>query len=144
MLRVRIITSILFTAVALFVLGKRLGCLNVGSVPEDCLEFIGCIQKFNLATQEIMFNLPFHKIYPTKSWKNLMDAQKRAYRISMRHIEEKLKEIKEQDQQPTAEDDEPSEKEDFLTYMIHKRKMSLEELTVNAGDLLAAGVDTVS
>ena len=121
-----------------------MGCLNLGSIPEDCQEFISHIQNFNLATQDLMFGLPFHKFYPTKPWKRLVEAQSGAYKISMRHIEEKLKEIEKQDQLLTAEDSEPSENEDFVTYMVHKRKMSLEELTVNAGDLLGAGVDTVS
>ena len=120
-----------------------MGCLNLGSIPEDCQEFIGHIREFNLATQDLMFGLPFHKFYPIKAWKRLVEAQSGGYKISMRHIEEKLKKVKEQDQQLTAEDGEPSENEDFVTYMVHKGKMSLVELTVNAGDLLAGGVDTV-
>ena len=121
-----------------------MGCLNLGSIPEDCQEFISHIQNFNRATDDLIFNFPFYKLYATKAWKRLVEARSGTYKISMRHIEEKLKEIEKQDQLLTAEDGEPSENEDFVTYMVHKRKMSLEELTVNAGDLLGAGVDTVS
>lgn len=132
------------TAVALFVLGKRLGSLNVGSVPDDCQEYIDHLQKFLLSTQDLLFNLPYYKIYPTKSWKLLMEAQNGLHRIGMGLIEEKLKEIKGQDQQLTSDDDEPSENEDFVTYMILKGKMTPEEVAINAADLLGAGVDTVS
>lgn len=133
-----------FTAVALLVLGKRMGCLRVGSIPEGCQQFINYIQNVITSTQDILFGLPFHKIHSTRSWKMLAEALTETYRISMMHIEEKLKEIKQLDQQLTAEDGGPSENEDFLTYMIQRGNMSLEEVTINAGDLLAAGVDTVS
>ena len=127
-------------AVSLFTLGKRLGCLDVGGAPKECQEFINHVQNFLLATQQILTSLPLYKIYPTRSWKMLSESQRSMYEISLRHIEEKLGNIKKHNSVNT----EPSDGEDFISYMFHKGQMSLEEVTANAADLLIAGVDTVS
>ena len=42
-----------------------------------------------------------------------------------------------------GEDDEPPVGVDFITFMMHAGNMNLEEITTNAVDLMAAGVDTV-
>ena len=130
-------------AIAYFVLGKRLGCLNIGNIPEVCQDFIDQIQDFLAATQDILFSLPLHKVYATKAWKKLYRAQKRTYEISMKHISDKMEEIKEKDEDLLTNDEVP-EKVDFLTYMIHRGELSIEEISINASDLIGGGVDTVS
>ena len=124
-------------AVSLFTLGKRLGCLDVGGAPKECQEFIN---HFLIATQQILTSIPLYKIYPTRSCKLLMESLRGMHEISMLHIEEKLGNIKEHD----SGDTEPSDGEDFISYMLHKGQMNLEEVTANATDLLSAGIDTVS
>ena len=130
-------------AIAYFVLGKRLGCLNTGNIPEVCQDFIDQIQDFLTATQDILFSLPLHKVYATKAWKKLYRAHKRTYEISFKHISDKMEEIKEKDEDLLTNDEVP-EKVDFLTYMIHHGELSIEEISINASDLLIAGIDTVS
>ena len=61
----------------------------------------------------------------------------------MKHISDKMEEIKEKDDNLLTNDEVP-EKVDFLTYMIHRDELSIEEISINAADLLLAGVDTVS
>ena len=138
------LTIIFFSiAISYFVLGKRLGCLNIGNIPEDCQDFIDQIQDFLSSTQDILFSLPLHKVYATKAWKKLYRAQKRNYEIAMKHISDKMEEIKEKDDNLLTNDEVP-EKVDFLTYMIHRGELSIEEISINALDLLGAGIDTVS
>ena len=54
-----------------------------------------------------------------------------------------MEEIKEKDDNLLTNDEVP-EKVDFLTYMIHCGELSIEEISINAADLLGGGVDTVS
>ena len=64
------------------------------------------------------------------------------YKIAMQHIEAKISEIREMDKE-IREEHCSEENTDFLTHMIRNGKMSLEEISINATDLLGAGVDTV-
>lgn len=61
-------------------------------------------------------------------------------------VEQKLQEVKQQAQNnPNGIDDIQAELGmDFVTYMMHSGKMSIEEVVVHAMDLLTAGVDSVS
>ena len=119
--------------------------MELEKVPEDCQEFIDELQEFLHSTQDILFGLPFHKLWATKSWKRLSNAQQKVYDIAMSYIEQKNKEIKEEDKRSieVGDDYEAPDHVDFLTYMMHAGKMSPEEITANALDLMAAGVDTV-
>ena len=85
-------------------------------------------------------------LYPTKNWKDLMKAFQRVFEISMKHIKEKLEEIKEEDTRALENDEDQQAPVgvDFLTYMSHAGKMPLEKITSNAIDLMSAGIDTVS
>ena len=65
----------LFSAVAFFVLGKRLGTLSPEGPLEEYKKFIASAKDFPKATQDIMFNLPIYKIFPTKAWRRLVEAQ---------------------------------------------------------------------
>lgn len=130
-------------AVNLFVLGKRLGSLDE-NVPPDCQEFIVATNNFFAASQTLLFGLPFHKIYATKPYKTLLKSFKRIFEISMAHIKERLDELHEEELVIEGEEEGPPLGVDFLTYMSKAGKMSLENITTNAIDLLAAGVDTVS
>ena len=42
------------------------------------------------------------------------------------------------------EDDEPPAGVDFITFMMHAGKMDLDTITMNAVDLMSAGIDTVN
>ena len=54
-----------------------------------------------------------------------------------------MEEIEEKDEELLTNDEVP-EKVDFLTYMIHRGELSIEEISINASDLIGGGVDTVS
>ena len=67
--------------------------------------------------------------------------------MARRYINEKLAEIEEADRkalEAASGEEEAPEKVDFVTYLVHSGKMSIEELSVNVVDLLSAGVETVS
>ena len=101
------------------------------------------MQQIVVVTQDLLFGLPFYKYFRTKSWNALTESMMAVYKISMRHIEAKISEIKDMDKE-TREERLSEENTDFLTHMILNGKMSLEEISTNAMDLLGAGVDTVS
>ena len=61
----------------------------------------------------------------------------------MSFVDERVKEIESHSQQVNKNDEAP-EKMDFLTYMLLSNKLSKEEITSNAVDLMFAGIDTVS
>ena len=76
-------------AVCVFVLGKRLGCLE-REMPTDCKLFINELHNFLVVIQRLLFNFPFHKYWATKDWKLLRHSQKHIYDIAMGHIQEKV------------------------------------------------------
>ena len=76
-------------AVCVFVLGKRLGCLEQ-EIPPDCQVFIDGLHNFLDASQRLLFGLSFHKFVTTKAWKDLAHSQKQVYDIAMEHMKEKV------------------------------------------------------
>ncbi|XP_011405733.1 PREDICTED: cytochrome P450 27C1-like [Amphimedon queenslandica] len=132
-----------FESVSYTTLGKKLGSLNIDNVPKKCQDMIDNTQLLFQKTLEAMFTPPLYKIYPTKLWKDLLRSQKQVYDISMSFVEERVKEIESQSQQ-VNESDEAPEKMDFLTYMLLSNKLTKEEITSNAVDLMFAGIDTTS
>ena len=130
-------------AVSRFVLGKRMGCLS-DEVPQDCQELIDTLQELLLSTQRLMTRLPVHIVWSTKEWKFLKQKMKILYDLSLRHVKEKLEEIREEEHGRALEGSEAPDKVDLLTYLVLSGKQSLEEAATNAIDLITAGIDTVS
>ncbi len=68
------------------------------------------------------------------------------HKLAHQFINEKLAEIAEEDKKAleaaTSEEEAP-DKVDFITYLVHSGKMSVEEISVNVVDILSAGVETV-
>ncbi len=64
------------------------------------------------------------------------------YSFSSSLIQAKIEEIEKRAVENTVDDDDAGD--DFLTHMVYSGKMDVKEIAVNAVDLLAAGVDTVS
>ena len=72
---------------------------------------------------------------------------KSTHTIATYHVQQKLKEIKDDDLKALKQfpgTSEVPEKVDFLTYIIHSGQMGLEDAVVNSIDLISGGVDTVS
>ena len=116
-----------------------MGCLEE-EMPPECKQFVRDLHTLNYATDKLLFGLPFHKLWRTKDWKDLVQSQKGMLEFANKLISQKIREIK-------KEGTESSKAElgtDFLTYMINSGSLSAEEIAVNAVDLLEAGIDTVS
>ena len=90
--------------------------------------------------ERLTVGLPLYYVWPTKKWKHLKQTIQRLYELGLKHMKEKLEEIKEEDRGRAG----PPDKVDFLTYIIHSGKQSLEEAATNAFDLMSAGVNQVS
>ena len=73
-----------------FVLGKRLGCLQQ-EMPPDCKVFIDELHNFVVVTQDLLFNFPYHKFVATKNWKSLSHSFRSIYDVAMSHIQEKVR-----------------------------------------------------
>ena len=65
------------------------------------------------------------------------------YKLAMSFMEEKISEVETLKTKLANEDEDIPDKIDFLTYMILFDKLTKEELTSNAIDLLFGGIDTV-
>ena len=124
-----------------------MGCLpDPLDAPHDCQMFIEAIGTFFRSSQELVFTLPLYKLLNTKPWRNLKDSIQTINTNALHHIQQKLKEIKEEDLKAVGQSggEEVPEKVDFLTYIIHSGQLSLEDIVANAVDLIGGGVDTVS
>ena len=80
----------MYVAVCVFVLGKRLGCLEQ-EIPVDCKVFIEEVGNFLTATQDLITSFPWHRLVATKKWKALSRSNKRFYDIAMAYIQEKVR-----------------------------------------------------
>ena len=95
---------------------------------------------------DLLFSLPFYKIYRTRLWKSVVNEQVTLRKLTTKMINERLAEIEEADRQAleaASGEEEAPERVDFITYMVHSGKMSVEELSAIIIDLLSAGVETV-
>lgn len=115
-------------------------------MPPECKKFVDDVHSFTATTGKILFGLPFHKIWRTKQWKELVNSLDGILTYTGHQVNQKIKKIEREEKE---EADEAGENQaelemDFLTNMIHSGKMSVNEIAVNAMDLLTAGVDTVS
>jgi len=113
-------------------------------MPPDCQEFIDHMQGFIDTTSKLLFGIPLHKYMRTSNWKKLVQQMDFTYSFSSSLIQAKIEEIEKKEAE-SREDDNAGEEaaEDFLTHMVYSGKMDINEIAVNAVDLLAAGVDTV-
>lgn len=136
------------TAVGFFILGKRLGSLKTnGEASPESQEFITAVRKLFNNFTDLMFSLPLYRIYPTKIWKTVVSGNIEVHKLARHFINEKLAEIEEEDRkalEASSSEEEAPDKVDFLTYLVHSGKMSIEEVSVNIVDLLSGGVETVS
>lgn len=136
-----------FESASFFVLGKRMGCLpDPSHAPHDCQLFIEAIGTFFRSSQELALSLPLYKLLNTKPWRNLKESVQTINTNASLHIQQRLNEIKEKDLKAEGQsgEEEVPEKVDFLTYIIHSGQMSLDDIVVNAVDLIGGGVDTTS
>ena len=137
--------------VSFYVLGKRLGALDE-NIPEDCHQFYTSVTDMFTATERLITSLPLHKIWPTRTYKELSNSTQTIYDFSMKYIKEKMEQISEEDKRvleaaaARGEDEEGGvpKRVDFMTYLVHSGKMSLEEATLNGIDMLIGGVHPVS
>lgn len=78
-------------AIALFVLGRRLGCLEEGGAPPDCQMFISELQVNLRLMQKLVFGIPVYRIYKTKDWKRFLATNVNILKFTMDCFEKKLK-----------------------------------------------------
>ena len=119
----------------------------MNGAPPESQEYIATVRRFFVSFTELLFSLPLYKIFPTRKWKNVISDQISLRDQSAKYIDEKLAEIAEDDRralEAVSGEEEVPDKVDFITYMIHSGKMSVEEVSANIMDILNAGVETVS
>ena len=133
---------------AVFVLGKRLGCLD-DPVPPDCQEWIDVIQDAMASTQKVMITeLSIYKYIPTKAYRKMKESIRRLYQLAIKQVKQRMDEITEEDRRLAeageGEEGEAPAQVDFLTYLMHSGKMTTGEVATNCIDMITGGVDTVS
>jgi len=135
-------SCVVHLAVCRFVLGKRMGCLS-DQVPQDCQELIDTVQEMLDSTQRLMNRPPLHIVWSTKEWKFQKQKVKHLYELSLKHVKEKLQEIREEDRGRDLGGSAAHDKMDFLTYLVHSGKQSLEEEVTDSIEFILGGVETV-
>ena len=130
----------------MFLLGKRLGCLDGAATPPECLEFMLSVEDFFKRSIDVAFSLPLHSFWETKQFKGLKEIQVKVHNLAMRFVNDKMAEVDENIKEILQGSEKVPEKVDFLTYMLYSKpgQASGVDPTVNVVDLLTAGVDTVS
>ena len=78
-------------AICLFVLGRRLGCLEEDGAPPDCQKFISEVQIQLSLMQRLVFGIPFYRIYKTKTWRRFLDTNVNILNFTLDCFEKKLK-----------------------------------------------------
>lgn len=124
-----------------------MGALDLeGNAPPECQEFIDQVGDFFDSTLKVFFSLPVYLIYRNKTWRTAVNCQRAVKDLAMNFITKRLDEIDEESKKLLEQntEDEVPVKVDFLTYLVHSGKMSLDAITANVIDLMTAGVDTVS
>ena len=112
-------------------------------MPAECRQFVDDVHSFITTTDTLFYSLPLHWIWRTKHWKELVQAQEGMLKYNRSVVNQKIKEM-ERAAEEGGSDGEAELGTDFMTYMVSKGDMSVQEIAVNAMDLLNAGVDTVS
>ena len=113
-------------------------------MPPECKEFVECTKINFETTNKLLYSIPLHRLWRTKNWRKMVNAQGTMLSYASKLVEEKMKEIEEGMVAEEAGDVHAELSDDFLTHMVHSGKMDLERIAVNAIDLLTGGVDTVS
>ena len=129
-------------------LGKRLGILDTDNPSQESQMFMDAVSDiFTLLSRLQTTKLPLYKLWPTKDVRALKQAMKTQYELAKKYVEKKVVEIKEEDKRALerrAEEEEAPDKVDFLTYLLHSQRMSVDEATTYTMDLVGGGVETVS
>ncbi|CAG0914444.1 unnamed protein product [Notodromas monacha] len=125
-------------SVSCFALNARLGCLQEGLTPDSDAQKM--ITAMNITFDALNYtenNLPLWKIYRTKQFKRLIEAQEVFTEISLKYIRRTL-EIFEKD--PVTDENEAS----ILQLLLTKDNLSQNDVLLLILDLLMAGIDTTS
>ncbi len=109
-------------------------------MPEDCREFMDGMRDLTEVTRKVLMQPHIHEYFKTKNYKKLLKIMEALYSIASGHVQSRIKEIEEASQDASEGEGE----DDFLSHMIYSGTMSVDEIAVNAIDLLGAGINTVS
>ncbi|XP_066264146.1 cytochrome P450 10-like [Branchiostoma lanceolatum] len=125
-------------SLSLVVLGKRIGCLTLDQLPEDsdAQQMIGAVNDFFLGFAKLQMSLPLYKYISTPGWKNFERAMDTISSVAEKMIGEKLGELRQME--------EPPEEADFLTNLLSREDMTLDEATLMAVDLLNGAIDSTA
>ncbi|CAG0884942.1 unnamed protein product, partial [Darwinula stevensoni] len=126
-------------AVSLVALDRRLGCLEPNlskdSPPQRMIEAVN--DMFAAMNRTEFGTLPWWKFFPTPSWKKLVQSQRTHMEISLKFIDESIKNLKER---RVDEDRDPS----VLEILLSRTDLTQKEVLVMILDMLFAGIDTTS
>ncbi|XP_066263849.1 probable cytochrome P450 CYP44 isoform X1 [Branchiostoma lanceolatum] len=125
-------------SLSLVVLGKRIGCLTLDQLPEDsdAQRMIGAVNDFFIGFAKLLMSPPLYKYISTPTWKRFERAMDTITSVAEKMIGEKLKELRQMEQ--------PPEEADFLTSLLSREDMTLDEAIQMAVDLLNGAVDTTA
>ncbi|XP_059174082.1 cytochrome P450 10-like [Physella acuta] len=116
-----------------FLFEERIGCLGAQPTPL-AQSFIENMEGFFKKLQPLMYNMPFYKLWATKTWKQFEHYSDNVMDIGRSIVEKKM---------ASMESDNGS-KSAFISYLLDSGTMSTKEVTALVIDLMTAAVETTS
>ncbi|XP_078620448.1 putative cytochrome P450 CYP44 [Branchiostoma floridae x Branchiostoma japonicum] len=125
-------------SLSLVVLGKRLGCLTLDQLPEDsdAQRMIGAVNDFFYSFAKLQMSFPLFRYIRTPGWTTFERAMDTVSSITEKMIGERLEKLRQME--------EPPDEADFLTSLLSREDMNLDEAIQMSVDLLQGAIDTTA
>ena len=99
-------------------------------MPPECKEFVECTKINFETTNKLLYSIPLHRLWRTKNWRKMVNAQGTMLSYASKLVEEKMKEIEEGMVAEEAGDVHAELGDDFLTHMVHSSRTVASSLEV--------------
>ncbi|CAH1248617.1 CYP27A1 [Branchiostoma lanceolatum] len=125
-------------SLSLVILGKPLGCLTLDQLAEDsdAQRMISAVLEFFLYFAKLEMAPPLYQYISTPAWKKFVKCMDTMNSIAEKMIGEKLAELRKME--------EPPEEADFLSSLLSKKNMTLDEAVMVAIELLTGAFESTA
>uniref|UniRef100_K1RVD6 Cytochrome P450 10 n=1 Tax=Magallana gigas TaxID=29159 RepID=K1RVD6_MAGGI len=123
-------------SIGTFLFDSRFGALGP-SPPKETQDFVEHLQGFFKQMQPLMFNFPFYKIFPTRTWKQFEKHADNIFKLGRSFVDNKAIQLQ---QNPVKE----GEKSSFIEYMMNQKSLTQNEALSTVVDMLISATETTS
>lgn len=123
-------------SIGTFLFDSRFGALGPNP-PKETQDFVEHLQGFFKQMQPLMFNFPFYKIFPTRTWKQFEKHADNIFKLGRSFVDNKAIQLQ---QNPVKE----GEKSSFIEYMMNQKSLTQNEALSTVVDMLISATETTS